>query len=219
MYVSKPFYRPNKSSDSHLVYDCDSPSEASRRFRRELLRRVQEELLSTAGQTSGPVEQQLLRQVADIIRRCETELLQPAAQEPAFLPSSSVDAFASSERRTSYSSTTSAESSLISSSYHHHHLNPTSHSFSPLRQDSCTSNNLQVPQQHQYGPPAAVNEPAINFGPVDWEPSYSGAFGEGLDWDVIFPSLAPDVSVGGGAGDGEPFATAAAGAMSAPMYT
>lgn len=56
-------------------YDGDSPSEESRRFRRELLRRIQHELQTTAEHTNAPVEQNLLRQVASIIRRCEIQLL------------------------------------------------------------------------------------------------------------------------------------------------
>lgn len=58
-----------------IVYNVDAPSEESRRFRLELLRRVQQELTSTAEQLSGPVQQQLLQQVASIIRRCEEDLL------------------------------------------------------------------------------------------------------------------------------------------------
>lgn len=56
-------------------YDTASPTEESRRFRRALLERVRSELLSTAEREPAPVEQRLLRQVAGIIRRCETELL------------------------------------------------------------------------------------------------------------------------------------------------
>ncbi|KAH7411616.1 hypothetical protein DE146DRAFT_627672 [Phaeosphaeria sp. MPI-PUGE-AT-0046c] len=56
-------------------YDSDSPSESSRRFRRELLRLIQTELVNTAQRLPGPVEQQLLHQVAGIIRRCENDLL------------------------------------------------------------------------------------------------------------------------------------------------
>lgn len=56
-------------------YDGDSPSEESRRFRRELLRRIHQELQTTAEHMHAPVEQNLLRQVAAIIRRCENQLL------------------------------------------------------------------------------------------------------------------------------------------------
>lgn len=57
-------------------YDYDSPTEESRRFRRELLSRIRRELFNVAEQENSEVEENLLRQVADIIRRCETELLE-----------------------------------------------------------------------------------------------------------------------------------------------
>lgn len=56
-------------------YDSASPSEGSRRFRRDLLERIRQELFTTAEQEPGPVEQRLLRQVAGIIQRCERELM------------------------------------------------------------------------------------------------------------------------------------------------
>ncbi|KAH7117684.1 hypothetical protein B0J11DRAFT_89705 [Dendryphion nanum] len=57
-------------------YDSSSPTEESRRFRRELLQRIHRELVSTAEHdTSGTVEQNLLRRVAGIIQRCETDIL------------------------------------------------------------------------------------------------------------------------------------------------
>lgn len=59
-------------------YDSPSPSEGSRRFRRELLEHVRRELFATAEQEPGPVEQRLLRRVAGIIQRCENELMASA---------------------------------------------------------------------------------------------------------------------------------------------
>ncbi|KAF2660897.1 hypothetical protein K491DRAFT_711474 [Lophiostoma macrostomum CBS 122681] len=56
-------------------YENDSPTEESRRFRRVLLQRIQQELFTTAERETGDVEQDLLRRVASIIRRCEDELL------------------------------------------------------------------------------------------------------------------------------------------------
>ncbi|KAL5113653.1 hypothetical protein ACEQ8H_008468 [Pleosporales sp. CAS-2024a] len=53
----------------------DAPSEESRRFRRELLRRIQQELVTTADRLPHLVEYQLLQQVAGIIRRCEEDML------------------------------------------------------------------------------------------------------------------------------------------------
>ncbi|KAF1967345.1 hypothetical protein BU23DRAFT_602909 [Bimuria novae-zelandiae CBS 107.79] len=73
-------------------YDSDSPTEESRRFRRELLERVRQELFATAEREPGPVEQRLLLQVASIIRRCENELLEsfyaPSGNQHNLLPPS-----------------------------------------------------------------------------------------------------------------------------------
>jgi hypothetical protein len=73
-------------------YDSDSPTEESRRFRRELLERVRQELFATAEREPGPVEQRLLRQVAGIIRRCESDLLEsfyaPAGPQVLSAPAS-----------------------------------------------------------------------------------------------------------------------------------
>jgi len=88
-----------------LVYDCDSPNEASRRFRRDLLRRVQEELLIEAGNVPNPVEQELLQRVAGIIRRCEQELLNQAQ------PPGTHDL--NSERRASGSSSSSYQTTPL----------------------------------------------------------------------------------------------------------
>ncbi|KAF2728684.1 hypothetical protein EJ04DRAFT_581168 [Polyplosphaeria fusca] len=75
-------------------YDNNSPTEESRRFRRELLDRIRRELFATAEQEASPVEQRLLRRVASIIQRCETDLLSgfhrtpsvPHPQPPALRP-------------------------------------------------------------------------------------------------------------------------------------
>ncbi|KAF2016678.1 hypothetical protein BU24DRAFT_207684 [Aaosphaeria arxii CBS 175.79] len=64
-------------------YDCDSPSEESRRFRRELLQRIRQEIHATAEREDGPVEQKILGRVAGIIRQCEDELRQSFYSGPA----------------------------------------------------------------------------------------------------------------------------------------
>jgi hypothetical protein len=71
MFVSSAGIFVNQNVD----YDSPSPSEGSRRYRRELLERIRQELFTTAEQEPSPVEQRLLRQVASIIQRCENELL------------------------------------------------------------------------------------------------------------------------------------------------
>jgi hypothetical protein len=70
----------------YIVYDSASPSEGSRRFRRELLERVRQELFATAEREPGPVEQRLLRQVAGIVQRCESELLGATPNTAALIP-------------------------------------------------------------------------------------------------------------------------------------
>ena len=197
-----------------LVYDCDSPSESSRRFRRELMRRVQDELLTTAGDISGPVEQQLLRQVADIIRRCERELLRPAEASLGDVPTS--------ERRTSYGSTTSA-GSVISSPHPMMPIGPPALGLGrramhilPSRppQDTC---NITTPPYGSAATPMPgsapvqyMAEPAVEFMPIVWDEQTYSAFGDSLDWDTVF-SVGPH---GQGPGsETEPFST-----ISAPMY-
>ncbi|ORY03553.1 hypothetical protein BCR34DRAFT_591516 [Clohesyomyces aquaticus] len=56
-------------------YDHDSPTEESRRFRRELLSRIRSELFTIADRENAPNEQALLHRVAEIIQRCEGDLL------------------------------------------------------------------------------------------------------------------------------------------------
>ncbi|KAH7392783.1 hypothetical protein BKA66DRAFT_411433 [Pyrenochaeta sp. MPI-SDFR-AT-0127] len=194
-------------------YDCDSPSETSRRFRRELLRRVQEELLRTAEQLPGPVEPQLLRLVANIIRTCENELLHP--MEPSIanaLPS---------DRRTSNSSTASA-GSLVPSLQHTMPVPAPAPDANRIRRPSGripsrSSERVNGPIDHY--PIAAtpaephvhnhyIPEPAVDFGPIIWDDQTYNAFGDGLDWDALL-SMAPDVHMGAN----EPFA-----ALSAPMH-
>lgn len=99
---SRGYCRANKVT----VYGDTSPTEASRRFRRELLRRVQQELVISAEQLPHPVEQQLLRQVAGIIRRVENDLLQSTDAYALDLP-------LLSDRRQSTTSTSSSNSLLL----------------------------------------------------------------------------------------------------------
>jgi hypothetical protein len=51
-------------------------------FRQELLRRVRRELLASANGKASEAEVRVMRQVADIVRKCESELLQPEQQPP-----------------------------------------------------------------------------------------------------------------------------------------
>jgi hypothetical protein len=51
------------------------PTERSRQFRRDLLTMIRNELFSAARRASGQVEEQLLKQVAGIIQRCQRQLV------------------------------------------------------------------------------------------------------------------------------------------------
>ncbi|KAF9731935.1 hypothetical protein PMIN06_000279 [Paraphaeosphaeria minitans] len=80
-------------------YDSNSPTEESRRFRREVLERIRQELFATAEREPGPVEQRLLRQIAGIIRRCENDILEsfyapPGTQQSSLPPSRRASAIA-----------------------------------------------------------------------------------------------------------------------------
>ncbi|KAF1830104.1 hypothetical protein BDW02DRAFT_573353 [Decorospora gaudefroyi] len=156
-------------------YDCDSPSEASRRFRRELLRRVQQELLVEAGQVPGHVEQQILQRVAHIIRRCEHDLLNQARPPPT--PSFN------SDRRSSASS--------LGSSYQ-----PTPMPTPILPEvhgpiDSVPFGSIL--------PLAYASEPAVDFAPVAWDDQSYNAFSLGIDWEGVFPpGPAPEAQYAGG---------------------
>ncbi|KAF1938827.1 hypothetical protein EJ02DRAFT_270547 [Clathrospora elynae] len=154
-------------------YDCDSPSEASRRFRRELLRRVHEELLIEVGQVPGPIEQQLLQRVAQIIRRCEHELLSQGQPSPTL-------GFCS-DRRASNSSIASVGSVAAGSlqvtpvlarvhAMAHSHVNLPQYPIPPT----------QETMQH-------IPDPTVDFSQVVWDDQTYSAFSLGIEWDGIFP--------------------------------
>ncbi|KAF2031671.1 hypothetical protein EK21DRAFT_35713, partial [Setomelanomma holmii] len=157
-------------------YDVESPSEDSRRFRRELLRRVQQELVTTAGQLPGPVEQQLLQQVAQIIRRCEDELL--SSFDTSTLPVPSL-----SDRRTSTTSTLSSTSTQ-----------PVTHNEQPAPLNANTSRIMSLSVTAVTDPPDPTTprrrqpEQQTSFRAVPWDhapaPTPSS---EWIDWDAIFP--------------------------------
>jgi hypothetical protein len=184
--------RVSRTSLTGLVYDCDSPSEASRRFRRELLRRVQEELSIEAGLVPSPVEQQLLRRVAHIIRRCEHDLLNQA--QPPATPSFNTDRRASaSSRGSSYqASSVSAHASLVEQR--------TSLSLPPA---SFGQSNALAPTEY-------ASETTVDVAPIVWDDQSYNAFSLGIDWESIFPP-APDTQYTSG---GE-----LAASFSAPMWT
>lgn len=148
-------------TDNCTVYNADMPSEESRRFRRGLLRRVQQELLNTAGQLPHPVEHQLLHQVANIVRRCEEELLNPLAR-------TSLDAPPLSSRRTSDTSSLSSWSQHTP--YHSNSINFDLNDPRLLQQPERSSTHVDgfawvdEPSHQQAG-----TEQPGPFAPVVWE--------------------------------------------------
>ncbi|KAF1844509.1 uncharacterized protein K460DRAFT_309456 [Cucurbitaria berberidis CBS 394.84] len=186
-------------------YDCDSPSESSRRFRRELLRRVQEELLITAGQVPGPIEQQLLQRVAQIIRRCENDLLN--------LPEPSIENAMLPDRLANSTSTTTP--SVSTDPHSHTHFTamsaPTSRSipraapFNSATLEANRSNTATMQVRARY-----ITEPAVNITPVVWDEQIYDTFDDGIDWDMVF-MREPEIQHSGGNGPLTALAT--------PMWT
>ena len=180
------------------VYDCDSPSETSRRFRRELLRRVHEELLSEAGQLTSPAEQQLMQRVAQIIRRCEQDLLTQA--QP-----SSTGSFNAARRHSDGS---------MDSSYQATPAPPFS---PPAVQRGSTMGVPGLAQDDRLRVPVTpadhlpyVPEPTGGLQQASWEGQPYDLFGTGIDWVELFP---PSQGLQYGDCD-EPLV-----AFSTPMYT
>ncbi|KAI8943432.1 hypothetical protein NX059_001442 [Plenodomus lindquistii] len=165
-------------------YDCDSPSESSRRFRRDLLRRVQAELFATADQVPSPVEQQLLQRVAHIIRNCEEDLLRTnSAPAGISLPD---------QRRSSTTSTLSMLSTASSSG----HATPHAANAYPLQYTTTLhpppvqADYLTVDRQPSIacGPAPYPSEPTINIPPLIWDDTTYNPFSLGIEWDRVFPS-------------------------------
>jgi polyhydroxyalkanoate synthesis regulator phasin len=191
----------------HIVdYDGDSPTEESRRFRRELLRRIQEELFTTAAQAGGAVEQNLLRQVAGIIRRCEDELLntlyptQSSAQEPS-MTNYSMEGTTTNSQPTSNSPSSQnpsarrpsglqqgSSSAFLHIQQHQQQLNP--------------DNPRQIPDQSMAGQQYLPDVPNQGSG-LPWDSS------EWIDWNAVFPP-GPEIQ---GHDRGEPLH------MVAPVWT
>ncbi|KAF2464638.1 uncharacterized protein BDR25DRAFT_95944 [Lindgomyces ingoldianus] len=184
-------------------YDSDSPSEESRRFRRELLSRIRNELFVTAERETGPVQQDLLRQVAGIIQRCEGDLLrsfhadigiaQPAVygneQPPAAIPDSSSHPIAPIDR-----SSAQAPSQRIPAPKPPSTSIPSS---TPTEQER-RSPSLQMSIQHQ---PTSVpddnmthfTQSPTQFFMQPWEDFPFTPSSEWIDWNAVFPP-APELA-------------------------
>ncbi|EUC29414.1 hypothetical protein COCCADRAFT_8373 [Bipolaris zeicola 26-R-13] len=155
-------------------YDCDSPSEDSRRFRRDLLRRVQEELHMEAEQMPSPVEQQLLQRVAQIIRRCEEDLLNQSH------PPHTAD-FNTGRR---------ASASSIGSS---HQATPASApSPPPFQSDLIPVAPVLGSQDHILVPMTLqdtaqyIPEPIVDFTQLVYDDQPYDTFSLGIDWEDVF---------------------------------
>jgi hypothetical protein len=159
---------------------------------------VQQELFSTANQHPGPVEQQLLRQVADIIRRCEDDLLSSFEPSNLFVPPLS-------DRRSSDTSTISDRASLIQTPAPEPRRDSEMAIQSSRATESAASGMPVVRHEYQQSSP----EPPVQFRSTPWDvaPAQTPS-SEWIDWDAIFPS-APAES---GCNAAPPF-------FSVPMWT
>ncbi|KAF2118642.1 hypothetical protein BDV96DRAFT_360518 [Lophiotrema nucula] len=152
-------------------YDSNSPTEESRRFRRELLERIRRELFATAEQEAGPVEQGLLRQVAEIIRRCETELLD------AFYGTSAQHVAANASLSQPPETPTTAPIPLSRPAPPaSHHQQPAPVSRDSLRPDAALHMPRGLPDAAQY-----PNDAPMDF-PAGWDDSF-----QWIDWNAVFP--------------------------------
>lgn len=146
---------------------------------------MQQELVSTAGQLLGPVEQQLLQQVAQIIRRCEDDLLnsfETSAQPVPLL----------SDRRTSTTSTVSTSSTQPQS--HPESTAPPAMEAPQVASPSGPAFTDPSNPTHNGswytapGPRRREPEPAVHFRSVPWDhTSAPTPSSEWIDWDAIFP--------------------------------
>jgi hypothetical protein len=128
---------------------------------------VQAELITAAEQTPGPIEQQLLQQVAGIIRRCEDELLSSFEGPDAMAPSLT-DRRGSTISNASTNSTRPDATSMPAPSNPHNH-----HSSEISGQWQHYQNHIQdTPAQ----PVAPAQVPPSQTPSTDW-----------IDWDAIFP--------------------------------
>ncbi|KAF2797275.1 hypothetical protein K505DRAFT_334452 [Melanomma pulvis-pyrius CBS 109.77] len=170
-------------------YDSNSPTEESRRFRRELLKRIRHELFATAEQETGPVEQNLLRQVADIIQRCESELL--SSLHPVPVPTHS-------HPQPSLPPTT--QQPPPPSPYPSNPLlsRPSTQPPPRARPAPATTTggyqNARIPitapsQFFPEPPPAAQNTSFM------WEEHPQTPSSEWIDWNAVFPPAAPETQV------------------------
>ncbi|KAF2268933.1 hypothetical protein CC78DRAFT_575476 [Lojkania enalia] len=162
-------------------YETDSPTEESRRFRRELLARIQHELFTTAEQASGPVEQNMLRQVAGIIQRCENELLDEFYQTTLRM-----------QQQASISTPNPAPNfpppSRLSSTRHSSQTNiaPLS-SKTPLNASGRPEHSIPLPGHSPVTMPSYFSDPpAQPLEEFGWE-ELQAPSSDWIDWNAVFP--------------------------------
>ncbi|KAF1951968.1 hypothetical protein CC80DRAFT_518989 [Byssothecium circinans] len=183
-------------------YDTDTPTEESRRFRRELLERVRQELFATAEREPGPVEQRLLRQVAGIIQRCEGELLasfyaeegnnahplMPANPSPRPSgPTTQDHPVSASPRRPSFRTAPFAQGSTVPTVQTQHVEPPMSPRSVPVLQPPVQRQQEQPQQQQQQHP---LDEDAEMTGGQQGQllgVGYTDFSSDWIDWNAIFP--------------------------------
>lgn len=168
-------------------YDNNSPSEESRRFRRELLERIRRELFASAEQEASPVEQRLLRRVAGIIQRCETNLLNeiyntPGVARPEAITSLPLSALPvptsgpSGRRRSAQAAleTTATSNSMVNTM--------------PSGPPHATGLPFGLPSQFNHYLNELPDLPST-FNGVAWEDPLPLPSSSLIDWDAVFPGL------------------------------
>lgn len=188
-------------TDKSVDYDSASPNEGSRRFRRELLERIRQELFATAEREPGPVEQRLLRQVSGIIQRCENELLSTSNTAPVNVTPGLLHPSMPTYRRASAPSILEEPTP----SYAQPELLPP-----PLTNVPNYTPAIPTPiQPSQSGPMSPQATPGFNEVPQlagDVPPLPGGPYhtypeplpftsNDWLDWDLLFPP-GPEVQLG-----------------------
>ena len=141
---------------------------------------MQEELYAEAEQMSNSVEQQLLQRVAQIVRRCEHELVNQA--RPADF---------NTDRRPSASSIGSSYLATPASALSPPTTATTQRPSTPVAPVQVYNNQSHTAVALQ-GTMQYIPEPTADFSQVVWDDQSYNPFSLGIDWDDVFSS-APDL--------------------------
>ena len=153
-------------------------------------------MFATAEHETGPVEQNLLRQVADIIQRCESDLLSSFNPAPALNPPQFQQSVPTTRHPTPVSS--SSISRRGSAQHTARAPAPPPTSTSPNR----NANMPIAPPSHFFHEPLL---PSVQYPPLDLHDIPQTPSSEWIDWNALFPP-GPD------RGEGVPH-------LATPVYT